>query len=964
MGRLFSRLNLAQKFLVFLLFASIIPLLAVGFISVSISSNILQEESSRYTAELVKEQKDFLDRNLEDTESLIQNIAENDAILEVLQNQDESENVLLRYITQANIGHLLDAYSGLQGVVSIDLFVTDGDHYHVGEPVNKTNIRQDIKDRLYRQALQNGDSVFWAGVEDNINVASTHPKVVTAARILFNMNGQTTRRQPAALLLVNSSPDYIYHHFEQIDLGEGAYLMVLDSQDRIVYHPDREFLGKQAVANIRDNLTAAQGSFVDEVNGQKMLATYEKSAKSQWSVISLVPLKALSASVQGIQKATLFMLALAFLLVFFSASVISRDVVKPIQQIIQRLKMFQEGTLELHDRLETKRKDEIGELLRLFNTFLESLSDKRRAEEALRQSEERFSLAVQGANDGIWDWDLESNYFYYSARWKSMLGFEEDQLRESPEEWFKRVHPEDIGRLKEDIQNHLNGLTAHFQNEHRLLSADGKTYLWVLMRGLAVRDENGKALRMAGSLTDNTTRKAYEEQLRHDAMYDSLTKLSNRAYFTEQVRHAIEHGKRRRDYYAAVLFMDLDRFKIVNDSLGHDCGDEMLTVVAQRLRKSLRANDTVARWGGDEFAVLLDDIHGVYDATQAANRVQEFVSLPIQLGKHEVFTSVSIGIAMVTSNYARAEDLLRDADTALNRAKSNGRARYEIFDANMHSRILATLNLEAELRRAVERQEFVVYYQPIISMKSGAPVAVEALLRWQHPLRGLILPGEYIWLLEDNGLIMTVGELVLRAAANFAKRLQESGFTRVAVSVNISARQFQNPSLPDLVQAVLKETGIPASALQLEITESAAMSDFNLTIEAMKRINALGVEFSIDDFGTSYSSLGYLKRFTAKNIKINQSFIQDIPANPDSTAIVAAIIAMAHILGMEVIAEGVETEKQLALLDSYQCDQVQGFLVSPALEENELLHFLRSRLQFLPGRETNLPDSDAPDPIL
>lgn len=608
MGLLFSRLTLTQKFLAFLLFASVIPLLVVGVTSYTISTNVLREESARYAAELVTAQKDYLERHLEEMSGLIENLAESEAIRAALEYKTPAESPVVRYAAQANITRQLSAYPGLQGLVSIDLFTLDGVHYHVGETGNAVKIRPEVKNKLYAQALNSRSGVTWAGIEDNVNLVSAYSKVITTARILTRADAGVSGRKPAALLLINCDPEAIHRHFSQFDLGEGAYLMVLDAENRIVYHPDKSLLGVQAGADIGDHLADMQGKFVDTVNGQEMLATYEKSIASRWTVISFIPLKALHASTVGIQRAALLTLALAFLLVFFSAAMVSRSVVAPIREITQRLKRFQEGTLDLRQRLEIKRRDEIGELLRWFNTFLDSLVARQQAEEALRQSEERYSLALRGANDGIWDWDLENNRLYYSARWKSMLGFGEDQLNESPEEWFSRVHPEDITGLMEDIHNHLNGTTAHFQNEHRLLAADGKTYCWVLARGLAVRDESGRALRMAGSLSDVTTRKAYEDQLRHDAMYDGLTKLPNRAYFIEQVRHAIEYTRRRRGYSAAVLCLDLDRFKIVNDSLGHASGDELLVVVARRLQQCLRAGDTVARLGGDEFAVLLDDL--------------------------------------------------------------------------------------------------------------------------------------------------------------------------------------------------------------------------------------------------------------------------------------------------------------------------------------------------------------------
>ncbi|HET9768722.1 MAG TPA: PAS domain S-box protein, partial [Thermoanaerobaculia bacterium] len=385
--------------------------------------------------------------------------------------------------------------------------------------------------------------------------------------------------------------------------------------------------------------------------------------------------------------------------------------------------------------------------LGVFALYLD-VGERKRAEEALRRSEERYALAARGANDGLWDWDLERNEIYYSSRWASMLGFEEGELGNDPQEWFSRVHPGDRGRLRHEIGEHVEGRSPHFQCEYRLRHRNG-AFRWMLSRGLAVRDEGGRAYRMAGSQTDISDRKQAESQLLHDALHDALTGLPNRALFINRLEMALQRGRRSPRTRFAVLFLDLDRFKVINDSLGHRLGDELLVALADRLRSSVRVIDTVARLGGDEFGFLLEGLVDVKQAIRNAERILDELARPFHLSGHEVFTSGSIGIAVGDAECGGPEQILRDADIAMYRAKAQGRAAFTVFDQEMHREAVAAMQLENDLRRALERKELELHYQPVVCLADGRLCGFEALLRWHHPERGLLLPTQFIPTAEE-----------------------------------------------------------------------------------------------------------------------------------------------------------------------------------------------------------------------
>ena len=548
-----------------------------------------------------------------------------------------------------------------------------------------------------------------------------------------------------------------------------------------------------------------------------------------------------------------------------------------------------------------------------------------RARDALRQSEERYALAALAANDGLWDWDLVRDRCDFSPRWRAMLGLENTALLPLAREWLDRVHPDDAARLRLEIDAHLSGSSPRLESEHRLRHADG-SWRWVLVRALALREGGTRASRLAGSMTDISARKRAEEELRRAAMHDALTGLLNRAYFLESLERAVARVQRRPDQTMALLFLDLDRFKQINDSLGHLAGDRLLASIARRLHACVRPGDILARLGGDEFAVLLDDLRDPADATRVAERMQEALHGPLPGDSSEVIVTASIGIAFGGADLEGHEELLRDADLAMYRAKASGTARYEVFDTGSRATERARMELENDLRRALERGELRVHYQPIVNASDGRIVAFEALARWAHPQRGMLNAASFIPLAEESGTISALGRWVLREALAQIHQWQRDypADPPLTVSVNLSPREVLQPRLPSNVADALREANVPAASLALEITESLFIDTGDATLSTLRELAALGVRLHLDDFGTGYSSLSYLHRFPISAVKIDRYFISRLDA-AECEEIVRSVVELSKRLGMDTIAEGAESDEQGDRLREIGCRLLQGY---------------------------------------
>ena len=546
----------------------------------------------------------------------------------------------------------------------------------------------------------------------------------------------------------------------------------------------------------------------------------------------------------------------------------------------------------------------------------------------LALSEERYALAVRAASDGIWDWDLMTDRIYFSPRWHAILGRPERSGDEEPAMWFDLVHEEDLLRLRAAIDAHLAGHTPYLQSEHRMRHADG-TWRWVLSRGLAIRDPSGEPTRMAGSLSDINDRHAAERQLQHDALHDSLTGLPNRALFMDRVDQVLQRSMRDSALGCAVLFLDIDRFKLVNDSLSHAVGDRLLVSLAARVAGVLRPGDTVARIGGDEFTLLLDGVISEQAAMFVADRIQRALARAFDIEGQQLFVTASIGISLSSVPMGAAE-LVRNADIAMYDAKRRGRARCSVFDESMHRRVVDRLARENELRQAVEHELLEIYYQPIIDLATGRIRGLEALARWPAGWPE-VTPLDFIPIAEETGVIGALGLYVLRTGLETVANWRRAGLVsdEVPLSVNVSGRQLDDPALPTSVRGAIAAAGLPADALRLEITESTLMQEPERMQTIISEVCATGVGLHLDDFGTGYSSLAALHRFPVDALKIDRSFVSSITDNEGSSdVIVRSTVALAHSLGLHVIAEGIEDTTQLRRLRKLGCEYGQGFLFS------------------------------------
>jgi diguanylate cyclase (GGDEF)-like protein/PAS domain S-box-containing protein len=557
-----------------------------------------------------------------------------------------------------------------------------------------------------------------------------------------------------------------------------------------------------------------------------------------------------------------------------------------------------------------------------FEGFVYDVTERRIAEETLRTQ----SAAITSSMDGIGILDDRLDFTYSNDALAKLFGHIEPSSIVGTNLCDLYEPPEQVRFVTSILP--IVQQRGRWRGEATGMRSDGSTFPQEI--SLTAIDGGG----LVAVVRDITERTYAEEQIKHLAYHDALTGLPNRLLFKDRVTVALSHAQRNNSRLA-VLFLDLDRFKVINDSLGHNIGDQLLQEVSTRVQTCLRDSDTVARLGGDEFTILLPNLIHSDDAAPVAQKILDAIRAPFHIEERELFTSTSIGISLYPEDASDAETLIKNADTAMYQAKELGRDNYQLFNAYVNARALQRIALEHGLRRALNNEEFDVFFQPIVDLRTGVVTGMEALLRWNHPELGSIPPSTFIPLAESAGIMMPIGAWALRQACMRAREWQKAGFNNLSLAVNLSVTQLQSVDLVQAVRATLDETGLPPEQLELEITESTAMQSPEISVRVLSELKKLGIRISLDDFGTGHSSLAYLKRLPIDTVKIDQSFVRDIDADPNSSAIVTAIIAMAHSLKLKVIAEGVELEEQAIFLRRYGCDMMQGFLFTKPVPAEE-----------------------------
>lgn len=927
--------NILVSFIGLMIVISIIPLIVVGYISFQTGSEAIKNAEYRYARTILESKSEQLLIQLQQVESLIANISGVEEIVDALDDMGSVPDNYTQLSTQARIGYILNGYLNLEGLISIDIF-TEGDaHYQVGETLDISSVREDVVTFITENTRKSDHQVYWAGVVPNVNTTSRQDKVLTASRIIYVLDRKTLKQRPVATIIVSYSLDHIADQFEHISLLPGSQFVLLDQFHNVIYQnsPDVSVSFMKSLHSDREvNNVIQQGS-------ERYIIQHIDIAPYNWHMMNVVPETTLLSGVIKIKDSTVSLVIIGLILVAFLGWLFLRKILDPVKSVIDGFKLLEKNNYNLDNRLPVKGSDELSQLVSWFNTFLDTLSARTASDKALAESQKRYELAVNASHESLWDWNLEDNMLYLSPRFRLLLGeVVSSSIGETvePSVWLDRIHPDDKSLLEMKLKSHLQGNTPYFESEYRIRQADG-SYKWILSHGLAELNNDSKPKRMAGSHTDINDRKIAELRLSHDAFYDNLTGLHNRSWFLSYLDQKIEISSRQRDQQFAVLFIDLDKFKIVNDTLGHSVGDQLLREVSERLKECLRSADILARLGGDEFVMLLESRDVTY-FSRVAERIINALNSPFHIANQELKSGASIGISLSNDEYESSDQIIRDADIAMYQAKLSGKNCYVVFDQDMRKHLVEDVQIEQELRTAIQENQFTLYYQPIVELHSGHIVGCEALIRWNHPTRGLLLPGEFIPIAESSNLMHALGIWVFETAckqwSEWRKNTPE--IAGKCLSINVSTIQFYDNHLLTFAKNTMHQYGFNRGELAIEITETALIRDTKHAVDVIDQLKKEGLNIHLDDFGTGFSSLKHLTDFTIDKIKIDKSFVMKCADSQKHRRIVNGILYLAHELELSCIAEGIENTEQLNITKKLGCEFGQGFYFDKPLPAEEM----------------------------
>jgi diguanylate cyclase (GGDEF)-like protein/PAS domain S-box-containing protein len=922
------RLSLNNRFISYLLTLGVLPLLCVGALSIWFTQTALEDGTRHHVVQEVGQMTALIDSQVAQIEELIANVSGVEEISRVLTEKAINPDAFTRLATQARIGYVLNNYLNLKGLISIDIFTLNGSHYYVGDTLDIGNLNTDLRNQLIKETLAQPGNIYWAGVRPNVNGNSTHRLTLVATHMISHGNPVTSRREPVAMLQINYDLNQVRQQFFRTGRGDDGIMVVLDGRNRFVYHPDASLIGEAAGAEMLASLAEIRNEQLSSFSGNGAMVTRAKLRAPGWRLVSLVQLASLNRSARDIGLVTSLVMLASLVLVGVGTFSLLRRVVRPLRAISGRFHLLREAPQGMQTPLPVIGTDEIAELTIWFNAFLDNLT-------ARRQSDEKLQLAAsvfQHAREGIMITNVEGAVIDVNEAFTRITGYSrEEAIGQNPRILKSGRHDNAFYEL---MWRALTG-QGHWSGEIWNRRKNGEIFAQLITIS-AVRDGKGNPLQYVALFSDITAIKQYQVELEHLAHFDALTNLPNRLLLSDRLQQAMAQAQRR-GQYLAVVFLDLDGFKTVNDSHGHEVGDQVLITLAQRMKQVLRDGDSLARLGGDEFVAVLIDVKDMASSLPILTRLLTAVAQPVQLGEITVQLSASLGVTLYPQEQdIGADQLLRQADQAMYQAKVVGKNRYHIFDAKLDNSIRSHHESVERIRLALEQSELVLHYQPKVNMRTGKIVGAEALIRWQHPERGLLAPVEFLPVIEEHALAVAIGEWVIDTALTQMELWQGAGLD-FGVSVNVGARQLQQIEFVARLQSILAaHPKVKVGYLELEVLETTALEDIAQVSQVIEACAQIGVMFALDDFGAGYSSLTYLRRLKVQTLKIDQSFVRDMLDDPDALAILKGIIGLAEAFKREVIAEGVETIEHGSRLLQLGCELAQGYGIARPMPAEQL----------------------------
>jgi diguanylate cyclase (GGDEF)-like protein/PAS domain S-box-containing protein len=932
------------------------PLIILSGLVYKHTSRLLTEKSRNNIYNMVKVQGDTLASviNRQKVETVL--LTQNSEFIELFRHELETdqEDDSAAEPSDERVSHFLQGYS--KRFFEFDnIFITDinGRIIAGSEP---SMIGINVSDREYFNQAARGKAAVSGIIEKNHD----EKKVIIIATAIMDHSGEIIG---TAANIVDIS--YYRGYTEKVKLGKTGYAFLIDNNGMVIAHPESEKIGepvenefsKDLIYRLQQGEEIHHGTAAYSYRGNDRFMAYSIIPGTDWVLSVAQDLGEINEAARFILMSILLITILCAAIAAYIGLKFSKTMTKPIEQLISAMKRAEQG--DLSSQCSYERNDEFGQLSSSFNNMISKLNcsyeeltavyeelsateeelrtqyeELQENEDALRNSEERYRLALEGANDAIWEWNAETMALFASDKWIDITGYQPPEKLDLEKYLRTAIHPEDVGRTFADFWEHINNKTPYYKSEFRIRVKGGK-YKWVFNRGKALYNSEGKLVKLAGSMTDISERKKNEEDIRFMAYYDPLTKLPNKTQFTQRLKESMLRSLQN-ESKAAVLLIDLDDFKKINDTLGHDYGDQLLIQISERLMAIKGINDILCRFGGDEFLILLPQIDNEEQVANFAQRILEMFEASFQLIDKPIHITGSIGITIYPDDGDNPTVILKNADTAMYKAKETSKSNFVFYDRMFYDKLERRILIEKILRNAIDNNELHIYYQPQFDIQTNELFGFEALLRLISKEHGFISPIEFIPVAEETGLIVSIGEWVLRNACLKNMEWQHKGYKQYGMSVNISAVQLQQAGFSAMVAEVLKDTGHPAEALELEITESVLVKSLDENVRSLYELRERGVKVALDDFGTGYSSLSYLRKIPINTLKIDKSFIDGICKTPAEEAIAEGIIQLAHKMGLQVVAEGVEETQQLKVLYDKKCDKVQGYLFSKPIPGEEV----------------------------